>query len=123
MCVCVCVCVCVCDDCYDEHFPLPHTLPLPLPLSLLLLSQGHIWRVGYAEGKLKGEFFSDVLTALAQWTAAGSRVSGKKCYIMLLTCWQEPFMVASPVIFALPWRSGLLGEGWRAALSGCSAAS
>ncbi|GJP35207.1 hypothetical protein CLOM_g19717 [Closterium sp. NIES-68] len=36
--------------------------------------QGHIWRGGYEKGELKGEFFSDVLTALSQWHAAGSKI-------------------------------------------------
>ncbi|CAI5530542.1 unnamed protein product [Closterium sp. Naga37s-1] len=36
--------------------------------------QGHIWRGGYEKGELKGEFFSDVLTALTQWHAAGCKI-------------------------------------------------
>ncbi|CAI5958866.1 unnamed protein product [Closterium sp. NIES-64] len=36
--------------------------------------QGHIWRGGYEKGELKGEFFSDVLTALTQWQAAGCKI-------------------------------------------------
>ncbi|CAI5971937.1 unnamed protein product [Closterium sp. NIES-65] len=37
--------------------------------------QGHIWRGGYEKGELKGEFFSDVLTALTQWQAAGCKAA------------------------------------------------
>ena len=36
--------------------------------------QGKIWQHGYATGELKGEVYSDVAPALAEWTAAGVRV-------------------------------------------------
>eukprot|EP00850_Spirogloea_muscicola_P010338 SM000060S19670 [mRNA] locus=s60:473542:478726:- [translate_table: standard] len=36
--------------------------------------QGHIWREGFANGQIKGEFFPDVASMLATWTAMGIRV-------------------------------------------------
>jgi methylthioribulose 1-phosphate dehydratase/enolase-phosphatase E1 len=35
--------------------------------------QGHIWRVGYEQGELHGEFFDDVPEALAAWHASGNK--------------------------------------------------
>lgn len=36
--------------------------------------QGHIWRAGYANGKLVGQVFDDVPAALARWNALGLKV-------------------------------------------------
>lgn len=36
--------------------------------------QGLIWRRGYAEGKLRGPIYADVLPALKAWTGAGMKV-------------------------------------------------
>ncbi|XP_006010154.1 enolase-phosphatase E1 [Latimeria chalumnae] len=36
--------------------------------------QGHMWRSGYATGKLKGELYSDVVPALREWRKAGKKV-------------------------------------------------
>lgn len=36
--------------------------------------QGHIWRVGYEKGELKGEFFEDTPLALKKWAEAGTKV-------------------------------------------------
>lgn len=33
--------------------------------------QGHIWRIGYENGELKGSVFEDVPEALAKWDARG----------------------------------------------------
>jgi methylthioribulose 1-phosphate dehydratase/enolase-phosphatase E1 len=35
--------------------------------------QGHIWRVGYENGELKGVVFDDVPEALAEWHARGTK--------------------------------------------------
>lgn len=39
----------------------------------LLVPQGHIWRVGYENGELKGVVFDDVPEALAEWHARGTK--------------------------------------------------
>lgn len=38
---------------------------------LMSVLQGHIWRVGYEKGELKGVVFEDVPEALADWDARG----------------------------------------------------
>lgn len=35
--------------------------------------QGHIWRVGYANGELKGVVFEDVPEALSKWHTSGTK--------------------------------------------------
>jgi len=41
----------------------------------LKLLQGEIWRIGYEEGRLRGEVFPDVAPALERWTTAGVLVA------------------------------------------------
>ncbi|XP_028599659.2 enolase-phosphatase E1 isoform X1 [Podarcis muralis] len=36
--------------------------------------QGHIWRAAYENGRLKGEFFDDVVPAVRKWREAGMKV-------------------------------------------------
>ena len=37
--------------------------------------QGKIWKAGYEDGSLKGEFFPDVVPAVKRWKAQGKRVA------------------------------------------------
>uniref|UniRef100_A0A8C8RHN1 Enolase-phosphatase E1 n=1 Tax=Pelusios castaneus TaxID=367368 RepID=A0A8C8RHN1_9SAUR len=36
--------------------------------------QGHMWRAAYATGRMKGEFFEDVVPAIRKWREAGMKV-------------------------------------------------
>lgn len=50
-----------------------HVKRLCIQISFVEYVQGHIWRVGYAGGDLKGVLFDDVPEALRKWQSEGTK--------------------------------------------------
>jgi len=77
-----------------------HTLhPAPLSqIGALKTLQGHIWREGFASGKLVAQLFRDVPDALAEWRNAGiktyiyssgSREAQRNFFAYCQVCWVQ----------------------------------